>query len=509
VLLPVVEYDRFNNAKESHPSDLKILATDGPLSEDLILQLGGVGDYTFRLNDTRRPWEQGTVCQSQLETRRLWDTYPPIFDLKRLDYEDKKNQVFIKFARARGILPREDEQERETNDMANAAVADRALDQAAQERARADQIQRDQLDRARAEAEAAKAQTAKVEAEAAEAKRQAEELKTKVQPGTPAAELLSVVSSVATLANSLKPPADNSFKEFLALESQREQTRREREKEERDAARESARLERERADKLQAEVIAIRTAPPPVATAVTAPPTAVDILQQEVQKKQLLKQLYGNPAAEEEEKAGRMDKWVELAPVIAPIAGSLIQGIFQTIFAGLQAWQNIHYNDALSKTGAEPKAPAPMTNQPNQTAAPEHGKPIPPTTAPPQTQEQLEKQQQWNVIMAGVQQLAPHLVQSLDDGETGAEFAEFIIRRGPEKRTTYERIRHLAESIAPITGPVPGANDQEKFLAACRFVFEKIPALWQKIGTLPTMAQFLTDFYNYDEILAKAEEENQ
>ena len=42
---------------------------------------------------------------------------------------------------------------------------------------------------------------------------------------------------------------------------------------------------------------------------------------------------------------------------------------------------------------------------------------------------------------------------------------------------------------------------------AARFCFEKVPNLWAKVGTLPTMSQFLAEFFNYDEILAEAEKE--
>lgn len=503
VLLPVINVDRFNNAKESHPSDLKIQTSDGPLSEDLILQLGGVGDYTFRLNDTRRPWDQATVCQSQLETKRLWDLYPPVFDLDRLDLLDKKNQVYIKMGRARGILPRENDMERETTDMANAALTDRAFDEASKERARADQIQKDQLEQARAELANAKSATARAEAEAAEAKRQAEESKSRVNPGTPADELLSVVSSVATLAKSLKPEADNSLKEFLALEGQREQTRRERDKEERAADREAAKAERERGDRLQAEILAIRSTPIP--TVAAAPlKTDADILEEMVKKQSLLKQLTGRGGSAAEEDAAKpssVDKWLEAAPLVAPILGNFVQGLFQTILVGFQTVQLNHYNDAVSRSGGTPTPPKTMTQNV------EPGKPAPPQ-APAETPAQTAAKQQWDDIMRNAFLLAPHILSSLesDPPETGLDFAAFIIKRGPEKRVSYDRLRNLADDLTRMGMQVEGTDGLERFINAARFVFGKLPAPFNRLLGIQSVPKFLSEFYDYDEILARAEE---
>jgi len=506
VLLPVEALDDFGNVKDSFPNDVKITAEDGPLSEQLLLQLAGVGEYRLRLNASRRPWKQQTVVFSEVELTdpTLWTLHPPIIEAKRMDLDAKRNQAYIKFARAHGYLPREGEEQKEQADMVSAQITDRALDEASKERARADQIQREQLDRARAEAEAAKNQIARAEAEAAEAKRQADELKTKVQPGTPAAELLSVVSSVATLANTLKPA--DSFNQYLALEGEREKTRREKDKEERDAAREAARIERERADKLQAEIIAFRTAPPAAVTVAT-PPTRRQMLEDAVAEQTLLKQLSGRGGhSQEEEVPSKIDKWLELAPIVTPVVGSLIQGIFQLGLAGLQAWQNIHYNDALGKTGT-PKPPETMSNNTQPT---EPGKPIPPQ-APPLTPEQIAQQQRWNGIMTAATMVVPHMLSSLesDPPESGIEFAEFIIKRGPEKRVSYDKLRNLAEDLKGLGLQVPGANDLERFINAARFVFEKLPAPMNRICGIPAVPKFLSEFHGYDEWMAEQEERQQ
>ena len=488
VLLPVVESDRFGATKESHPSDLRILPTDGLLSEDLILQLGGVGDYTFRLNDTRRPWEQGTVCQSQLETKRLWDTYPPVFDLKRLDYDDKKNQVFIKFARARGILPREDEQEKEQAEMAQTAVVDSVLEDARRARARADQIQTEALERAQAEAKESKEAAAKAQAVKPP------------EPARPTSDLEAMGNVITNLVNAVKPNPDNSLTKYLELEAAREETRRATEKAEREASRAAATAERERADKLQSEILAdLRAKATPTApVAPSTPPTRRQMLEDAVAEQTLLKQLAGRGHTTEEEKPDRIDKWLEAAPLIMPIAQGFVQGIFQTIHFGFQTWQQISYNNALKGTSM-PQPPTTMDKPP------ESGKPIPPA-APPPTAEQIAQQQQWDLIMRGVQMLAPHLIRHKDKGKTGADLAEFVIENADEGRTSYDRIRHLSDSLERIGIQVPGGSDLEKFTNAARFVFEKVPVLNSKVLTDPTMPEFLRDFFDYDEIREKEQD---
>jgi hypothetical protein len=497
VLLPVIETDRFGAAKESHPSDLKIQTSDGPLSEDLILQLGGVGDYTFRLNDTRRPWEQGTICQSQLETKRLWDTYPPVFDLKRLDYDDKKNQVFIKFARARGILPREDEMEKEQADMAQVTAIDTVLEDSRKERERTDKLQAEALARAERELKEQKEATARAQAEAQAAK--AEEPK----PAAPASDLLNVVTSVATLAKSLQAPKDDSLSEYLKLQQEREKTEREREREERETSRQAAAAERKRADDMQAQILAdLKEAnKAPAATAVVAPRSDVDILEEAVKKQNLVKQLTGRAsAAEEESKPSNIDKWLDAMPFIAPIAQSFIGGIFQTIHFGFQTWQTISYNNALSKNGGEPKAPTTMEKPP------EPGKPIQPQ-GPPPTPEQQAQAQQMPLILQGVAKLIGPLQRALNNSKTGDEFAESMIDFTEDGRSDYDKVRNVAETLTRIGMQVPGEPGVEQFKQAAGFLFQQFPAFYQKVATLPTFGVFLEEFYDYDKIAAEKQQQ--
>ena len=490
VLLPVEGVDDYGNAKESFPNDVKITTEDGPLSERLILQLAGVGEYRFRLNDMRRPWKQQTVVFSEAEwiDPTLWTLHPPIIEPKRLDLDAKRNQAYIKFARAHGYLPREGEQEKEQADMAEATVVQTVMQDARAERARADQLQREALDRAEREARELKA--------ASEKERAAKP----VEPPRPTSDLEAMGGVIVSLVNAVKPNPDNSLSEYLKLEAAREETRRATDKAERDALRESASKERERVEKLQDEILADLRKAPAVVTP-PAPPTRRQMLEDAVAEQQLLKQLAGRggPQQEETEKPSSIDKWLEAAPIIAPVISQFVGGIFQTIHFGLTTWQQISYNAALTKNGsAEPKPPTTMEKPP------EPGKPLAPQ-GPTPTPEQQAQQAQWSSIMGSVQALAPYLIDSLDEGESGAEFAEFIIKRAPEKRTSYERIKHLADSLTMIGMTVPGASDLEKFMNAARFSFEKVPNLWAKVGTLPTMSQFLSDFFNYDEILAEEE----
>ena len=158
VLLPVEKQDQFGNIKDSFPSDVKISFDDGPMSPQLMLQLAGVGQYKFRLNDTRRPWSQQTVVFSEFEIsdRSLWNLNRAVFDVEHLDLDANRNQAYIKFARSVGILPREDEAEKEQADMAQANVVESVMNDARAERARADQLQRDATQRAERETQAAK-----------------------------------------------------------------------------------------------------------------------------------------------------------------------------------------------------------------------------------------------------------------------------------------------------------------------------------------------------------------
>lgn len=514
VLLPDEIEDPVSGlSKQSHPSETTLTSDAGPLNEERLLDAVGVGDYTMRLNDNRRGWTQGTILHCEMyRTHRDFDKAAPLLDVKRLDWEDASNNRYIKWGQAKGVLPRPDQIRKETDEMAT--VTERAFTEAEQARARADQIQQEQLNRARADADAAKAETARVTAEAEQAKRQAEELKSKVQPGTPAAELLSVVSSVATLAQSLKPATDNSLEKFLALEAQREETRRIEAKEERDAARAAAKEEKDKAERLQAEVIALKTAPPVTPTVTAAvPQTRRQMLEDAVAEQALMKQLGGrggSAQAEEEDKPGRTERFLELAAPMVPVIQAFVQGIFSTAQYVVKTWGDVSYNNALSKNGGAPQAPTAMT-QPNAehpTGQAATSGPIKPTDPPPDPVEQA-RQAQWKLITEGIVKLAPHLVRFLEKGKTGDQLADFIIENADEQRSAYDRMRHLSQTLEAIQIPAAGATDLEKFINACRFVFQQIPQLWAKVGTLPTMKQFLTDFYNYDEILAAQNEDQQ
>jgi hypothetical protein len=487
VLLPIEGVDDYGNPKDSFPNDVKITVEDGPLSEQLLLQLAGVGEYHFRLNDMRRPWKQQTIVFSQAEwvDPTLWTLHPPIIDPKRLDMEARRNQAYIKFARAHGYLPREGEEQKEQAEMAQTAVVDSVLEDARRERARADQIQREALERAQAEAKEAKAQAAIKPAE----------------PVRPTSDLEAMGNVITNLVNAVKPNPDNSLTKYLELEAAREETRRATEKAEREASRTAAMAERERADKLQSEILAdLRAKATPTApVAPIAPLTRRQMFEDAIAEQAAIKQLAGRGGHAEEEKPDKIDKWLEAAPIIAPIFQSVVGGFFQFGLAALNTFQVVSFNNALARTGGTPQPPTTM-QQP-----PEPGKPIPPQ-APAPTAEQIAQQQQWDLIMRGVTTLAPHLIRHKDKGKTGADLAEFVIENADEGRTSYDRIRHLSDSLERIGIQVPGGTDLEKFTNAARFVFEKVPVLNSKVLTDPTMPEFLRDFFDYDEIREKEQD---
>lgn len=482
----MIETDRFGAAKESHPSDLKIQTSDGPLSEDLILQLGGVGDYTFRLNDTRRPWEQGTICQSQLETKRLWDTYPPVFDLKRLDYEDKKNQVFIKFARARGILPREDEMEKEQADMANEAVLTQLLQQNKQ---LTDQVI-SKPNAVPAPTPAPKSENGDGGALRAMADVVTAALNRPQPAASPVADPMAMVQGIAGVVQTLMPQKDTASSDLA-----------------KEVVKESA-AANERVFKMQESALnelrqQVKDAHTTAVVAPVAPRSDVDILEEAVKKQNLVKQLTGRAsAAEEESKPSNIDKWLEAMPFIQPIAQSLIGGIFQTIHFGFQTWQTISYNNALGKNGGEPKAPTTMDKPP------EPGKPIQPQ-GPPLTPEQQAQAQQMPLILQGVAKLIGPLQRALNNSKTGDEFAESMIDFTEDGRADYDKVRNVAETLTRIGMQVPGEPGVEQFKQAAGFLFQQFPAFYQKVATLPTFGVFLEEFYDYDKIAAQKQQEDQ
>ena len=500
VLLPVEDLDDFGNLKESFPSDVKITAEDGPLSQQLLLQLAGVGEYKFRLNDSRRPWKQQTVVFSELAVTdpTFWTLHPPIIDPKRLDLDAKRNQAYIKFARSHGYLPHEGQVEQEQSDMATATIAQSALTQSKEERDRNDRLQAELLAESRRREEEAKASAAKAQSDAARAIAAAAESK----PSAPASDLVSTVGALVGIVNAIKPAPDNSLNEYLKLEQAREETRRKSEADERARLQKDADAARDRAERMQAQMIEDLKASRTAAAAqvpVTAP-TEVEILEREVRKKALLKQLYGGGTAEEE-KPDSLDKWAEILPHVAPVFQSIVHGIFQLGHAVVQGWQVTSYNAALGRNGAQPQPPTTMpqnAQQPAQ-AQPKPGEPMQPQQPPPDPAQQAI-QAQWNQIMMGIQRLAPIMLNHLKKGKGGAELAEFVIENAEEERIAYDKIRHLADSLRQIGVAVEGANEIEQFINSARFVFQQIPPLWKKLETIPAMPQFLTEFYNYDQI---------
>jgi hypothetical protein len=510
VLLPEeIEDERTGLRREAHPNERKYTAEDGPLDEKKLLTEIGVGDYTFRLNDSRRPWDQATIVHGEkLSTMRNWDLYPPVFDKKRLDWDDDANKVYIKWAQSRNFLPQDRDTEKEQADMAQANVVETVMNDARLERARADQLQKEATDRAEREAKEAKDALAKAQAVKPE----------EPKPAAPASDLLSVVTSVATLAKSLQAPKDDSLSEYLKLQTEREKTERQREHDEREATRKAneaaaaaaaltAAAERKRADDLQAEVLADlkkKVDTPPAPVAVVAPPSRRQMLEDAVAEQNLLKQLAGRGHAAEEEKPSNIDKWLEAAPLFAPIANGIIGGFFGLCQFGLQTWQQISYNNALAKNGGstDPKPPTTMEKPP------EPGKPIPPQP-PAQTGEQIAQQQGLNLILAEVAKIISPLQRALNNSKTGDEFAEAMIDFTGDGRADYDKVRNVAETLTRLGFQVPGTPGVEQFKQAAGFLFQHFQDFYKKVVNLPTFGVFLEEFYDYDKIAAQKQQEGQ
>ncbi len=506
-LLPDEKEDAITGLKrETYPSEKTLTASDGPLSEQKLLDAVGVGDYTIRLNDTRRPFDQATIVHCEkFCTMRDYDHYPPVFDISRLDWDDESNQVYIKFAQARGILPRERDREKEQFDMANVAAIDSVLEDSRRERARADQIQREALDRAERDAKEAKARE---EAAKELAAKTAEAAKNQVQPKSgAAAELESVGAVILNLATAIRPEKDNSLAEYLKLQAEREKTEREREKEERQAAREAAAAERKRADDLQQQLLddarSNAKAAAQSATSTVAPVAAktdVDLLEEMVKKQSLMKQLTGRGGNQEEEaRPSNIDKWLEAAPLVAPVVQSLLGGIFQTIQHGFQTWQTISYNNAL-KNGT-PQPPIVM-NQQQQQQAPPPGQPAP-AQGPPPTAEQQQAHQRLVTMLKALEDAAMPILIAFSKGESGdsisagATFADNVISY--KGRPDYDLIRSMGEKT-------PGVFDLEVFTNNVRALLNhpgrgpNTANLASNVISKPSFGQFLSGFFNYDKI---------
>lgn len=490
-----VEDIRTGMKRESHPSEKKLVASDGPLSEQVLLTHLGVGDYTIRLNDTRQVWERQTIVHCErFSTSRDWDKYPPDVDPARLDWNDPANQVYIKWALRRGILKHPDDTQKESEDMATQNVVEEVFEDARQARAATEDLLKSELERTRAELAEYKARPA---------------------PAAPVAapvasnELANIGTTLVSLVTAIKPTPDNSLTEYLKLEAEREKTRREGEASDRARDRQTAEDERKRADDLQKGILEDLRAKASAPAAVVAPMTEVDILERAVKVKKLTEELHGAPerrraaAADDDGKPDAADKLLTIAPMVLPVLGSMITGAFQFGLTWLQNRSTDKYNEALMRTGGSADLKPPPNIKDHQP-----GKPIAPQP-PVLTNEQKQQYGVWQMIMTGVAKLAKPMMRALDSGKTGAEFAEQIIMFADEGRTDYDRIRGLADTLAQAGMAVPGMMPDDapvvKFKHACGMAFQQLPELWNKVANLPSFGQFLEDFYDYDRIVAQDE----
>ena len=491
----------FGLKKEVHPSEVRWDADQGELSEEKILSLLGVGDYTIRLNDTRLAWTQQTVVSMEkLSTARNWDTYPPVMDYARLDWTDSANQVFIKWAISRNRLKRPEEGESE--DMANGTVVDRVLTDANQRAAQADQILTSEVQRLRTKNEELEA----------ELRKKGETPPVPVAASGSASDLATLGTALTTIITAIKPAPDNSLTAFLQLEKERETTRAANEQAERDRLRTEAQAERARADTLQKELLddlrAARTAPA-AAAAAAAPLTQVGILEEAIKVRDLTRRLSGGKDPDdppEEPPLTTMDRFLEAAPVLAPVINGFGAGLFALGMGLIQGWRETSYNEALVKLGhtdgaSKLKPPADSEAKPGEPV-----KPAPPK-APPE--EQL-RQQRFNKIMSGVQKLIRPIFKALEAGQNGVDFAdEIMISPFLEGRVTYDTIRALPEALTEIQVQLQGEpGTVNQFLSACATALTQLDngVTFGRLREIPTFQQFLVDFYNYDAMKAKQEE---
>ncbi len=331
---------------------------------------------------------------------------------------------------------------------------------------------------------------------------------------------------LANLATILKPAPDNSFAEYLKVQQEREKGELAREKEERDIARKAAESERKRADDLQAELLrdmkeAIKTAAQPITPAIApaAPKTDVDLLEEMVKKQSLMKQLTGRGGGQEEaEKPSAVDKLAEWAPaiqVLGPIVQGIVGGIFQTIQFGLQSWQQVSYNNALSKNGSTPQPPTVM-NQQQPPQPPAAGQPAP-AQGPPPTPEQIAQHQRLVTMLKSLEDAATPILIAFSKGESGdstaagATFADTIISF--KGRPDYDMIRALGQTQT-------GAFDLEMFTGNVKALLghqgrgPNTAHLAKQVESKPSFGQFLAGFFNYDLIMdeerkRREEEDNQ
>ncbi len=474
--------------KEGFPSEKALTADFGALNEQRILDEFGVGDYTIRLNDTRRPFEQATILHCEkFATRRDYSNHPPDFKLSRLDWDDPANGPYIKWAQSRGILPMEKEYEKEQADMANEQIVSQLLNQNKQ---LTDQVISSKPAAAQAPMPPPKSENGDGGAMKAVVDLATAALNRPAPALAPAADPMVMVRGMVDIIKEIKPAPDTSATDLAKQVVAQSETANSR----------IYQLQKDSMDQMRAE---LKEAKAPAATvAPTAPRTDVDVLEDMVKKQNLLKQLTGRGGGSTEEvveKHSNIDKWLEAAPIVGPIVQSFVQGIFQTLHFGLQTWQTISYNNALAKNG-EPKPP--MTAE----KPPEPGKPMAPQ-GPPPTAEQQAQAQQMPLILAAVSQILGPLQRALNNSKTGDEFAESMIDFTADGRSDYDKVRNVAETLIRLGMQVPGQPGVEQFKNAVAYLFQQFPAFWQKVGPLPTFGAFLEEFYDYDRIAAEKQKQ--
>ena len=346
--LPAEFEDSNGLKKEAFPREKTLHATDGPLSEQKLLDAVGVGDYTIRLNDTRRPFEQATIVHCEkFCTMRDYDHYPPILDLDRLDWEDEANQVYIKFAQSRGILRRDDEREKDKADMASEQIVTQLLQQNKQ---LTDQVVNSSTKPAPAPGPTPQPKSENGDGGAVKAVVDfaTAALNRPAPAVAPAADPMVLVKGMVDIIKEIKPVPDTAATDLAKTVVAQAQSANDR----------IYQLQKEQMDQMRSDLKDAK-APPPAAATPPAARTDIDILEEAVKKQNLLKQLTGRggPTETEVEKPSNIDKWLEAAPIVGPIVQSFVQGIFQTIHFGLQTWQTVAYNNALLKNGEQPKPP--------------------------------------------------------------------------------------------------------------------------------------------------------
>jgi hypothetical protein len=475
--------------REGFPSEKSLTLDFGPLSEQRLLDEFGVGDYTIRLNDTRRPFEQATILHCEkFATRRDYSNHPPDFKLSRLDWDDPANGPYIKWAQSRGILPVEREYEKEQADMANEQIVSQLLNQNKQ---LTDQV----ISSKPVTPAPGPVLPPKSENGDGGAMKAVVDLATaalnRPQPAIPpTSDPMVMVKGMVDIIKEIKPAPDTSATDLakqVVAQAESANTR-------------IYELQKDQMKDMRAELDRLRT---PATTPAAAPLTRRQILEDAVAEQALLKQYAGrggSAAVEEEDKPGKLATWLEAAEPFVPVLQGIVAGIFGAINFGFQTWQTVSYNNAIGngKT-ADPKPPTTMDRPP------EPGKPIQPQ-GPPPTPEQQAQAEQMPQLLAAVSQIIGPLQRALNNSKTGDEFAESMIDFTSDGRADYDKVRNVAATLSHMGMQVPGQPGVEQFKNAAAYLFQQFPAFWAKVGPLPTFGVFLDEFYDYDKIAAEKQE---